>query len=106
MPRVTLWHTEMVSFVEIPQIDVETFTTWAITFVAKVMAIIRATGEAVVTCGHEVSHGTRITEPGEIPIGVGVVLFLGAWGPARRLRRPPVGPRLTTYGIQGGQDMP
>jgi hypothetical protein len=35
------------------------------------------TREAVVTCGHEVSHGTGITEPGEIPTEVGVVVFLG-----------------------------
>jgi hypothetical protein len=55
--------------------------TWATTLVVKAMAIIRATGEAVVTCGHEVSHGTRITEPGEIPTGVGTVLFLGTRGP-------------------------
>jgi hypothetical protein len=31
-------------------------------------------GEAVVACGHEVSHGTRITEPGEIPTRVGLVV--------------------------------
>jgi hypothetical protein len=48
------------------------------------MAIIRATGEAVVTCGHEVSHGTGIMESGEIPTGVGVVLFLGTRGPVGR----------------------
>jgi hypothetical protein len=44
-------------------------------------AIIGAIGEAVVTCGHEVSHGTGITEPGEIPTGIGTVLFLGTRGP-------------------------
>jgi hypothetical protein len=71
----------VVAFVAIPQIDVETFTTWAATFVVKVVAIVRATGEAVVTCGHEVSHGTGIMEPGEIPTGVGVVFILGTWGP-------------------------
>jgi hypothetical protein len=59
----------------------ETFATWATTLVVKAMAIIGAIGEAVVTCGHEVSHGTRITEPGEIPTRVGLVVFLGAWGP-------------------------
>jgi hypothetical protein len=64
-----------------PQIDVETVATWATTFVVKAMAIIRATGEAVVTCGHEVSHGTGITEPGEIPTRVRVVFFLGTRGP-------------------------
>jgi hypothetical protein len=56
---------------------VETFATWATTFVVKAVAIVRATGEAVVTCGHEVSHGTGITESGEIPTEVGVLVFLG-----------------------------
>jgi hypothetical protein len=51
------------------------------TLVVKAVAIIRATGEAVVTCGHEVSHGTRIMEPGEIPTRVGLVFFLGTQGP-------------------------
>jgi hypothetical protein len=41
-----------------------------------VVVIVRAAGEAVVTCGHEVSHGAGITESGEIPIEVGVV----CWG--------------------------
>jgi hypothetical protein len=80
-PRVTIRHTEVVAFVEVPQLDVETFVTWVITFVVKVMAIIRAIREAVVTCGHEASHGTGVTEPGEIPTGVETVLFLGARGP-------------------------
>jgi hypothetical protein len=71
----------MVAFVATPQIDVETFATWATTLVAKAVTVIGAIGEAVVTCGHEVSHGTGITEPREIPIGVGTVLFLGTWGP-------------------------
>jgi hypothetical protein len=31
-------------------------------------------------CGHEVSHGTRITESEEIPTKVRVVLFLGTHG--------------------------
>jgi hypothetical protein len=64
----------------IPLIDVETLATWVITFVVKAAAIVRATGEAVVTCGHEVSHGTGITESGEIPTKVGVILFLGTGG--------------------------
>jgi hypothetical protein len=51
-----------------------------VTPVVKAAAIVRATGEAVVTCGHEVSHGTGITESGEIPTEVGVVLFLGTCG--------------------------
>jgi hypothetical protein len=67
----------VVAFVVISQIDVETFTTWAVTLVVKVMAIVRTTGEAVVTCEHEVPHGTGVTEAREIPIGVRVVLFLG-----------------------------
>ena len=67
----------MVAFVATPQIDVETFATWATTFVVKVVAIIGAIREAVVACGHEVSHGARITEPGEIPTRVGLVFFLG-----------------------------
>jgi hypothetical protein len=62
----------------------ETFTTWATTFVIKVVAIIGAIGEAVVICGHEVSHGARITEPGEIPTRVGLIVFLGARGPVGR----------------------
>jgi hypothetical protein len=71
----------VVAFVATLQIDVETFTTWATTFVVKAVAIIRVTGEAVVTCGHEVSHGTGITEPEEIPTRVGVVFFLRTRGP-------------------------
>jgi hypothetical protein len=71
----------VVAFVAVPQIDVETFATWATTFVVKAVAIVRATGEAVVTCGNEVSQGTGITEPGEIPTGVRVVFFLGTQGP-------------------------
>jgi hypothetical protein len=70
----------VVAFVTIPQIDVETFATWATTLIVKTVAIIRATGEAIVTCGHEVSHGTGITEPGEIPTGVGVIFFLETRG--------------------------
>jgi hypothetical protein len=64
-----------------PQIDVETFSTWATTLIVKAVAIIRATREAVVTCGHEVSHGTGIAEPREILTGVGVVFFLRTRGP-------------------------
>jgi hypothetical protein len=77
---IILRHTEVVAFVAIPQIDVETFATWATTLVVKAVAIIRATGEAVVTCDHEISHGTGISEPEEIPTGVGVVFFLGTRG--------------------------
>jgi hypothetical protein len=66
----------VVVFVVIPLIDVETLATWAVTLIVKAVAIVRVAGEAVVTCGHEVSHGTGIMESGEIPTDVGVVLFL------------------------------
>jgi hypothetical protein len=71
----------VVAFVVTPEIDVETFATWATTLVVKAVAIIGAIREVVVTCGHEVSHGTEITEPGEIPTRVGLVFFLGTRGP-------------------------
>jgi hypothetical protein len=61
-------------------IDVEALASWVVTLVVKAMTIIRAAGEAVVTCGHEVTHGTGITEFGEIPTDIGVVLFLGTRG--------------------------
>jgi hypothetical protein len=64
----------------IPLIDVETLATWVVTLVVKAVAIVRATGEAVVTCRHEVSHGTGITESGEIPTKVRVVFFLETRG--------------------------
>jgi hypothetical protein len=73
-------HAEVVAFVVIPLIDVETLATWAITLVVEAVVIVRAAGEAVVTCGHEVSHGTGITESGEIPTEVGVVVFLRTRG--------------------------
>jgi hypothetical protein len=74
---INLQHTEVVAFVVISLVDVETFATWAITLVVKAVAIVRAPGEAVVTCEHEVPDGTGITEAREIPTEVGVVLFLG-----------------------------
>jgi hypothetical protein len=77
---VIFWHAEVVVFVVIPLIDVETLATWVVTFVAKAVVIVGAAREAVVTCGHEVSHGTGITEFGEIPTEVGVVVFLGTLG--------------------------
>jgi hypothetical protein len=72
-----LRHAEVVVLAVIPLIDVETLVAWVATLVAEAMAIVRAAGEAVVTCGHEVSHGTGITESGEISTEVGVVVFLG-----------------------------
>jgi hypothetical protein len=75
-----LRHAEVVVFAVIPLIDVETLATWVVTLVAEAVVIVRAAGEAVVTCGHEVSHSTGITEPEEIPTGVEVVVFLGTRG--------------------------
>jgi hypothetical protein len=75
-----LRHVEVVVLAVIPLIDVETLAAWVATLVAEAIAIIRAAGEAVVTCGHEVSHGTGITESGEIPTEVGVIVFLGTHG--------------------------
>jgi hypothetical protein len=61
-------------------IDVEALASWVATLVVEAVAIIRAAGEAVVTCGREVTYGTGIMESGEIPIDVGVVLFLRTHG--------------------------
>jgi hypothetical protein len=61
-------------------IDVVALASWVATLVVKAVAIIRAAGEAVVTCGHEVTHGAGITESEEIPTNVGVVLFLETRG--------------------------
>jgi hypothetical protein len=63
---------------------VEAFATWATVLVVEAVATIGAIGEAVVTCGHEVPHGTRVNEPGEIPTRVGLVIFLGTQGPVGR----------------------
>jgi hypothetical protein len=67
----------VVVFVVIPLIDVKTLASWVATLLVEAVAIVRVAGEAVVTCGHEVLHGTGITESGEIPTEVGVVLYLG-----------------------------
>jgi hypothetical protein len=63
---------------------VEAFATWATVLVAEAVATIGAIGEAVVTCGHEVTHDTGVIEPGEIPTIVGLVIFLGTRGPVGR----------------------
>jgi hypothetical protein len=63
---------------------VETFATWATFLVVKAVAIIGAIEEAVVTCGHEVPHGTGVIEPGDIPTIVELVIFLGTRGPIGR----------------------
>ena len=83
----------------------EAFTTWATVLVAEAVATIRAIGEAVVTCGHEVPHGTGVIEPGEIPTRVELVIFLGTWRPVGRDGRQP-GPRVTAYDTPEGLDMP
>jgi hypothetical protein len=70
----------VVVFVVIPLIDVETLASWVVTLVVKAVAIVKAAREAVVTCRYEVSHGAGITESGEIPTEVGVVLFLRTRG--------------------------
>jgi hypothetical protein len=70
-------HAEVVVFAMTPLIDVETLATWAITLVVEVVVIVGAAREAVVTCGHEVSHDTGITEFGEILTKFGTILFLG-----------------------------
>jgi hypothetical protein len=70
----------VVVFTVIPLIDVETLVTWVTTLVAEAVVIVEAADEAVVTCGHEVSHGTGITESGEIPTKVRVVIFLRTRG--------------------------
>jgi hypothetical protein len=75
-----LRHAEVVVFTVIPLIDVETLATWVATLIAEAVVIVGAAGEAIVTCGHEVSHGTRIMESGEIPTEVRVVVFLGTHG--------------------------
>jgi hypothetical protein len=71
----------VVAFIVISLIDVETFATWVVTLVVRVVAIVRTTGEAVVTCGHEVPHGTGVIEAREFPTEVEVILFLGTRQP-------------------------
>jgi hypothetical protein len=77
---VVSWHAEVVVSVVPFLIDVEGLASWVITLVVKAVAVVRVVGEAVVTCEHEVSHGPGITEFGEIPTEVGVVLFPGTRG--------------------------
>jgi hypothetical protein len=64
----------------LPLIDVEALASWVVTLVVKAVAIVRVAGKAVVTCGHEVSHGSGIAKSGEIHTEVGVVLFLRTHG--------------------------
>jgi hypothetical protein len=62
----------------------EAFATWATVLVIEAVATIGAIEDAVVTCGHEVPHGTGVTDPGEIPTRVGLVIVLGTQGPVGR----------------------
>jgi hypothetical protein len=64
--------------------------TWAAVSVAEAAATVGTNGEAVVACGHEVPHGTGVTEPREIPTKVGLVFFLGTRGSVGRDGRQPV----------------
>jgi hypothetical protein len=80
MGTITSWHAKVVFSIVIFLIDVVALASWVATLIVKAVAIIRAAGEAVVTCGHEVTHGTGITESGEIPTDIRVVLFLRTRG--------------------------
>ena len=53
----------------------EAFATWAAVLVAEATATVGTVREAVVTCGHEVPHGTGVTKSGEIPTEVGLAIF-------------------------------
>jgi hypothetical protein len=55
---------------------VETFTTWAAVLVVEAAAAVGTVGKAVVTCDHEVPHGTRVANSGEIPTEVELAIFL------------------------------
>jgi hypothetical protein len=58
--------------------------TWAAVLVAEAAATIGTIGEVVVACGHEVPHDTGVTELGEIPTKVGLIIFLGTRGSVGR----------------------
>jgi hypothetical protein len=64
--------------------------TWAAVSVAEATTTVGTIGKAVVACGHEVPHDTGVTEPGEIPTKVGLVIFLGTRGSVGRDGRQPV----------------
>jgi hypothetical protein len=63
---------------------VETFAAWAAVLVAKAAATVGTVGEAVVTCGHKVPHGTGVAKSREISADAGVVIFLRPRGPVGR----------------------
>jgi hypothetical protein len=69
---------------------VETFAAWAAVLVVEAAATVGTVREAVVTCGHEVPHGTGVAKSREIPTYAGVVVFLGPRGPVGRDVRQPV----------------
>ena len=58
--------------------------------VVKAAATVGTVGEAVVTCGHEVPHGTGVAKSREIPTDAGIVIFLGPGGPVGQGVRQPV----------------
>jgi hypothetical protein len=68
----------------------ETFAAWAAVLIVEAAATVGTVGEAVVTCGHEVPHGTGVAKSREIPTDAGVVIFLGPRGPIGRDIRQPV----------------
>ena len=68
----------------------ETFAAWAAVLVAEAAATVGTVGKAVVTCGHEVPHGTAVAKSREIPTDAGPVVFLGPRGPVGRDVRQPV----------------
>jgi hypothetical protein len=68
----------------------ETFTAWAAVLAVEAAATVGTVGEVVVTCGHEVPHGTRVAKSREIPTDAGVIVFLGPGGPIGRDVRQPV----------------
>jgi hypothetical protein len=80
----------MVAFGGTPYIDMETFAAWAAVLVAEAAATVGTVGKAVVACGHEVPHGAGVAKSREIPIEVGLVIFLGPRGPVGRDVRQPV----------------
>jgi hypothetical protein len=69
---------------------VETFTTWAAVLIVEAAAAVGTVGKAVVTCGHEVPHGTGVTKSGEIPTEVGLTIFLEPRGLVGRVGRESV----------------
>jgi hypothetical protein len=73
-------HAEVVVSVVIFLTDVEALASRVVTLVVGAVAIVRVAGEAVVTCGHEVSHGSRIMESNEFQTEVGVIPSSGPVG--------------------------